>query len=61
MNHFADAMFGFVRLHVWFWEQSAHSYVTALVMMKNAADAVLPDPMLVFGHAIDHRNGLDDA
>lgn len=60
MNHFADAMFGLVRLHVWSWEQSAHSYVTALVMMKNTADAMLPDPMLLLGRAIDRRNGLDD-
>lgn len=60
MNHITDAMFGLLRLHVWFWEQSAHSCVTVLVMMRNTADAMLPDPMLLLGRAIDRRNGLDD-
>ena len=61
MDQFAEALFYPLRLQVAFLEQYAHSCATAVIMMRNTVDSMLPDPLLLMSDAIARRDPLGEA
>jgi hypothetical protein len=60
MDAVAEVVFRSLRLQIALLEQYAHSCVTAVIVIRNAVDSVLPDPLLHLGREVTRRNTLDE-